>query len=146
MKFRFVDRVHEILPGKSIRGSKTVSLEEYFLLRPSGIRSVFPPMLMVEALFQLGNILIFRTYEDQLALISMFQKIEFYEMLAPGRKLDMEVSIQSRIEDTVKINGKGYIDGTLAIEGIDCTAVLVRAGTLVNPVKYDMMVNSMIEK
>jgi len=138
MKFRFVDRIDQCRPGSFIEGGKVLSLEEYFLLRPQGLKSEFPATLMAEALFQLGNYLIYSTYGDKLGNLVMFDSIEIFEPLKPGQRLDMRVDLISRIDNMVKMDGTGWIDGKIAIQGRGCIASLVDLHRLVNPEKFKL--------
>lgn len=136
MKFRLVDRITACVPDRYITGIKSLSLEEYFLMRPLGVKNEFPPTLMVESLFQLGNYLIYSTYGDKLGNLVMFSSIDIFQPLKAGGVLEMRVDLVSRIDDTVKLDGTGWIDGLVAIRGTGCVASLVDIGRLVNPDKF----------
>lgn len=48
MRWRFIDRVESFEPWKVVRCTKTVSLEEYSLLKPFGLKGTFPSSLAIE--------------------------------------------------------------------------------------------------
>lgn len=48
MRWRFVDRINAFEPWQLIAGCKTVSLEEYLLLKPFGRQGAFPESLVLE--------------------------------------------------------------------------------------------------
>jgi len=58
MKWRFVDRVAEYSPWKSIYGGKAVSFEEYCLLEPLGRTGEFPRSLLIECAVELSSWLV----------------------------------------------------------------------------------------
>ncbi len=136
MKFRFVDKILEVVPHRSIQGIKTLSLEEYFTVRALGARQHFPPTLMAEALFQLGNFLIFKSFGDKLGLLTVFRHISIDRPLVPGESMHMQVALSGVIDDTVRLDGVGHIDGQVAIEGSGCLAKLVDLESLYPPDKF----------
>jgi 3-hydroxymyristoyl/3-hydroxydecanoyl-(acyl carrier protein) dehydratase len=133
-----VDSITGIEPGTSIEGLKAVSLEEYFLQRPTGVKNDFPSTLAIEALFQLGNFLIYRTFPGKLGHITMFRRIAIHDSISAGDVMEMKVELVSVIGDTVLMRGMGRVSGKLVIEGIDCAASLVDAEMLVDVGKFDL--------
>lgn len=140
MKFRFVDQITELKPNQYITGVKTVSLEEYFLQRPLGVKDAYPATLMVESLFQLANFLMFKSF-GKLAMVSMVKHIEIHDLLTSGQAMTMKVEIQSRIDDHVLLNGNGFLDEKKILSGKGCTGTLIDAAKLVNPEKFEMLLN-----
>lgn len=143
MKFRLVDAISDVSPNRFITGEKALSLEEFFLLRPSGHANIFPQTLMAEALFQLSNFLIFKSFEGKLGHLVMFKSIAFHGTMKPGDILSMRADITQVIDDAVMLSGTGRINGKLVIEGTDCVAKLIDIGMLVNPVKFDTLFNNL---
>jgi 3-hydroxymyristoyl/3-hydroxydecanoyl-(acyl carrier protein) dehydratase len=143
MKFRLVDKITEYSPHRFITGEKALSLEEFFLLRPLGHQKILPPTLMAEALFQLSNFLIFKSFGTKLGHLVMFEKIHFHGTMQPGDVLAMRVDMTRVIDDAVMLNGSGSIDGKVAIEGFGCIAKLIEIETLVNPVKFEILFNNL---
>ncbi len=143
MKFRLVDRINGCEPGQFIKGEKSLSLEEYFLLRPAGFSGVFPPTLMAEAFFQLSNFLIFRSFPGRLGYLVMFKKIEFSGYMHPGDTMEMRVDMVSAIDDTAVFKGEGTVNGITVIKGHDFMAQMVDAEKLLNPVKYARLYDSL---
>ncbi|MCK5683099.1 hypothetical protein KAJ27_03225 [bacterium] len=139
MKFRLVDRITDYQENKFIKGVKTVSLEEYFLHRPHGIKNLFPPTLACETLFQLANFLIFKSFPSKLGLLVMFRKIHFPTPVKAGDVINLTVRIKSIIEDQVMLDGVGFVGEKLVIEGKGCVAKLIDIEKLINPEKYSML-------
>ncbi len=136
MKFRFVDKILRYKENEYIEGLKAVSLEEYLLLRQIDVKEGFPETLMIEAIFQLGNFLIYKSFHNKLALLTMFDKINVQHSLAPGDVMSMRVNIVSVIDDSVRLNGAGYVNETEVITGEGCIGRLVDIETLYDPDAY----------
>ncbi len=143
MKFRFVDQILSYQVHHFIVGTKAVSLEEYFLSRPLGFKDYFPPTLMIESLFQLGNFLIFKSFQNKLAYITMFNRIDIQRPLTKGEVMQMRVELTGHIEDTVKLNGRCHVDDETVLKGSGCIAKLVNVEQLVNPDKYTILFESL---
>lgn len=139
MKFRFVDAITKVVPGRTIEGVKAVSLEEYFLLRPAGLKMDFPPTLLAESLFQLANFLIHASFPGRLGLIVLFERIEWPGSVQAGDVVRLTVDLASRIDEACVLEGRGSVNGRTVVEGRRCTAKLVDASTLVDPDQYDRM-------
>ncbi len=58
MRFYFVDRITEIVPGKSIRGHKNVSMAEPYFATHFPRFPVLPGVILIEAMAQLAGLLI----------------------------------------------------------------------------------------
>ena len=59
-----VDRVEQILPGQSITAIKAVSMNEGFFQGHFPGNPVFPGVLQIEAMAQIGGILVLNTVPD----------------------------------------------------------------------------------
>ena len=139
MKFRFVDKILGYKEHEYIEGLKAVSLEECLLLKQMDIKEGFPETLMIESIFQLGNFLIYKSFHNKLALLTMFDKIEVQRALAPGDIMTMRVNIDSVIDNSVRLNGIGYVYETKVISGEGCIGRLVDIETLYDPDAYDAL-------
>lgn len=139
MKFRFVDKITALSEGQYICGIKAVSLEESFLARPLGMKSDLPPSLMAEALFQLGNFLIYSTFKTRIGVLAMFGRIEIPGTLKMGEIMSMRVEIIGIIDDSVRLSGCGYVDDRLVIRSENCIARLTEIDRLYNPAKFELL-------
>ena len=139
MKFRFVDRIIDLRENEYIVGIKSVSLTEYFLQRPLGLKHDFPSSLMAECLFQLGNFLIYKTFGNKLALLTMFKRIDFFDTLKKGDVMTMRVDMLSTIDDSVKLKGEGFVGERKVISSSDCIGKLIDLEELYNPEKFALL-------
>jgi len=145
MKFRFVDKIIRYKEADYIEGLKVVSLEEYFLLNKLGCRNYFPQTLMAECLFQLANFLIFKTFKSKLAILTMFERIEFKRALGPGDIMRMRVQLDSTIEENIMLSGVGHVDGEEVIVGSGCLGVLINIEKLYDPDHYNQIFNNLYQ-
>jgi 3-hydroxyacyl-[acyl-carrier-protein] dehydratase len=85
--FLFVDRITELEPDKRIVGIKNVSFSERYLsAERRGERAALPPVILTEAIAQVGAILILSKPEnrDRLPLFTGIERIRFAERFTPA--------------------------------------------------------------
>jgi 3-hydroxyacyl-[acyl-carrier-protein] dehydratase len=117
--FLMVDRVTEIIGFESIKGYKNITINEHMFQGHFPKAPVFPGVLILEALAQLGAILILRKFppERRMAYFTGIEKARFKRVVLPGDRLDMEVKIIRDREIFVVMEGKAFVDGQLAAQG-----------------------------
>jgi 3-hydroxyacyl-[acyl-carrier-protein] dehydratase len=126
MKFRMVDRILDWSPRRVIRGTKTVSFEEYQLRGPLGDGPCLPESLLVECLFQLGNwLIVLSTDFAQMGMVTRFEEIRFAGRLGPGRRLTMEVEARSWRDDGIVLDGRATDGQQVIAAGRGCLALPV---------------------
>ncbi len=145
MKFRFVDKITSIKKNKTIEGLKTASFEEISLMRKIGIKKSFPPTLMAEAVFQLGNFLIYKSFKNKLAYLIMFNRIRIHKSLRPGDVMTMRVDLASVIDDCVKLDGVGCVGDKIVIEGDGCIGKLIDIERLWDPAKFEILFRNLYQ-
>jgi 3-hydroxymyristoyl/3-hydroxydecanoyl-(acyl carrier protein) dehydratase len=134
MKFRMVDRILDWEARKSIRGSKTVSFEEYQLKATFGEEPRLPECLIMESLLQLGNWLIMLSSDfSQMGLVIRTQEIAFTDSLRPGEHLEMEVRVRSYRSDGIVFDGRAMSQDRLIAAGQGCLAAPVELRDYYNP-------------
>ncbi len=119
--FVLVDRVTEILPGKSIRGHKMVSSNEPWVQGHFPGRPIMPGVLVIEALAQIGGILAYATEPFDKATSLMYflgvDKAKFRHAVTPGDRLDLFVEVVHHRSNVWKLRGEATVDGTLCAQG-----------------------------
>ena len=93
--FLMVDRVDELVPGKSAKCVKAVSGNEWYFLGHFAQKKVMPGVLIVEALAQAGGIALL-TLEDmrgKLAFLGKITNARFHAPVVPGDLLELESEI-----------------------------------------------------
>ncbi|MBF0501030.1 MAG: 3-hydroxyacyl-ACP dehydratase FabZ [Candidatus Riflebacteria bacterium] len=103
MRFYFVDRLTDIVPGKSIRGYKNVSMAEPYFATHFPQFPVLPGVIIIEAMAQLAGLLIESVAttdgRSKKALLSIVDKVKFKRMVRPGDRLDLSAEIVVLDED-----------------------------------------------
>jgi 3-hydroxyacyl-[acyl-carrier-protein] dehydratase len=122
--FLLVDRVTEVNGYVSIKGYKNITYNEAMFQGHFPQKSVFPGVLIIEAMAQLGAILIFRRFpeEDRLAFFAGIDKARFKRPVIPGDRLDLEVTVTRDRGNFVVMEGKAYVDGVVAASAISAIA------------------------
>jgi 3-hydroxyacyl-[acyl-carrier-protein] dehydratase len=119
--FVMVDRVIEVLPGKSIRGHKGVTYNEPWFPGHFPQRPIMPGVLILESLAQIGGILAYASEPfDPTSNLMFFlgiDKAKFRHTVVPGDRLDLYVEVVHHRSNVWKLRGEASVDGTLCAEG-----------------------------
>ena len=93
--FLLVDAVTEHVEGKYIKGYKNVTMNEHYFQGHFPNRPLMPGVLQLEAMAQLGGILISHLPEGKgkLAVFAGIDKVRFRQMVTPGDQLEMHCEL-----------------------------------------------------
>ncbi len=117
--FLLVDRIEEFSPGQMAKGYKCVSANEMQFLGHFPNKSIFPGVLIVEALAQVGAIAMLTAEENKgkLALFGGIKQAKFREQVVPGDILHLEAEIVRMVGNSAGIGkGKATVNGKTACE------------------------------
>jgi 3-hydroxyacyl-[acyl-carrier-protein] dehydratase len=129
--FILVDRVTEHVQGKRIKGYKNVTINEPFFQGHFPGDPIMPGVLQLEALAQLGVILLSQMPQGQgkLAVFAGMNDVRFRRMVIPGDRFDMECELVKLRPPIGKMACKAYVDGELTVEVEIICSLLDRSST-----------------
>jgi 3-hydroxyacyl-[acyl-carrier-protein] dehydratase len=116
--FLLIDKVVEIVPGKSVTAIKNVTMNEYFFPGHFPQEPVMPGVLIVEAMAQAGAVALLSMpeYKGKTAYFGAINNVKFRKKVIPGDTLRLEVEF-IKLKSSAGI-GKGiaYVGDTKAAE------------------------------
>ncbi|MBF0464034.1 MAG: beta-hydroxyacyl-ACP dehydratase [Nitrospirae bacterium] len=100
MRFLLIDRIVEVIPGKSIKGIKNVAMSEDFLEFHFPRNPVMPGVMLIESFVQLAGWLVGATSEfKEWFLPEQIEKAKFYSFALAGDQVELEVTLTNRDEN-----------------------------------------------
>lgn len=121
MRYILLDRITSLEPPDRALGLKCVSLSDDVFVDHFPGHPVMPGVLILEALAQLGGVLIEATMRqrgrsDLHALLTMVDRARFRTMVRPGDRLELEAHGMNATEDGGRVRGVAKLDGVVASE------------------------------
>lgn len=126
--FLLVDRILELVPEKSARGYKNVTINEEFFEGHFPGHAVMPGVLVCEAMAQVGGVLLLSKTgnEGKLAYFGGMDKVRFRKPVLPGDVLVTDVELITTKANIGKVKAFARIDGEVACEGEFTFALIER--------------------
>ncbi len=125
--FLLVDRIVEYDGESRMVGIKNVSFNEPFFEGHFPEHPVMPGVLVVEALAQVGVILLFIADENRSSKLVYFSGIDncrFRQPVVPGDQLRLQVTAIKRRGNYFKMKGEALVEGALVAEAeLSCAIV-----------------------
>ena len=117
--FLMVDRIIELTPERVV-GVKNVSINEDLFRGHFPNQPIFPGVLQVEAMAQVGGVLVLSQFEDPENYLTYFMKmdnVKFRKMVVPGDTLVFELTYLSPYRRGIAhMLGKAYVNGELVLK------------------------------
>ena len=120
--FVMVDRILDIEEGKSITGLKNVTINEPFFQGHFPAEPVFPGVLVMEGLAQVGAILAYKsipgTIGTKLVYFTGMDKVRFRKVVKPGDQLILKQEIIRLKARLSKMQAGAFVNGELVAEAV----------------------------
>ena len=118
--FLLVDKI-TYRDDKTVTGIKNVTMNEPFFQGHFPGDPIMPGVLQIEAMAQVGGLLVLNTVPDPENYITLFlrvDKVKFKRKVVPGDTLIMRMTLLEPMRRGIALMyGEGYVGDTLAIEG-----------------------------
>ena len=125
--FLLVDRILETDGSTRMVGLKNVTINEPFFQGHFPDHPVMPGVLLVEALAQVGVILLLHNDPDRnskLVYFSGIDKCRFRQPVVPGDQLTIEVDVLKQRDRYYKMKGQASVEDVVAVEAeLSCSVV-----------------------
>jgi beta-hydroxyacyl-ACP dehydratase FabZ len=125
--FLLVDRILDTDNQTYMVGLKNVTINEPFFQGHFPDHPVMPGVLLVEALAQVGVVLLLtgdQSRNSKLVYFSGIDKCRFRQPVFPGDQLRIEVSVLKKRDRYFKMRGQALVDGNLVVEAeLSCSLV-----------------------
>jgi 3-hydroxyacyl-[acyl-carrier-protein] dehydratase len=121
VRYLLIDRIERLEPPTLATAVKCVSLADDVFVDHFPGHPVMPGALIVEALAQLGGVLVEATMrergrDDLHALLTMVDRAKFRRLVRPGDKMILEAQLITAREEGGQVRGTATVDGQLAAE------------------------------
>ena len=130
--FLLVDRITRIEEGRSIEGMKNVTINEPFFQGHFPGHPIMPAVLIIEAMAQVGGLLLLNSVEDPNQKLMYFMGIDgakFRRPVVPGDQLRFVLTLLKLRKGTSKMRGEAFVDDQLVAEAELLATVVDRRST-----------------
>lgn len=128
--FLLVDYIEELEPGKRIVGVKNVTMNEPFFPGHFPGAPVMPGVLIIEAMAQVGAVMVLREIPDRSKKLVYFMGIDqarFRQPVVPGNQLRMVVEVIKMRARHGKLRGEAFVGEKLVAEAEILSSIVDRS-------------------
>jgi 3-hydroxyacyl-[acyl-carrier-protein] dehydratase len=128
--FLLVDYIEELEPGKRVVGIKNVTINEPFFPGHFPGAPVMPGVLIVEAMAQVGAVMVMRDLPDREKKLVYFMGIDqarFRQPVVPGNQLRMVLEVLKMKARVGKLRGEAFVNGKLVAEAEILSSIVDRS-------------------
>ena len=114
--YLMIDFVDEVIPGKSAKGYKDLTADEWFFKVHWPGDPNMPGMLQIESLVQMCalSLLTMPDHKGKLVYLIAADKIKLQKKIIPNDRLIIETKVNSYSRGIAKCQGKGEVNSKLA--------------------------------
>jgi 3-hydroxyacyl-[acyl-carrier-protein] dehydratase len=111
--YLLIDKITDIIPGKSSKGYKNFTMNEWFFPTHYEDEPIVPGMLQIESLVQvfIMTFLILPEYKGKKTNFLGANNIKFSRHIIPGDRLDIEAELKSIRRGIATGYAQGFVDG-----------------------------------
>ncbi len=127
--FLLVDRILDLVPQEHVVGIKNVSMNEPFFQGHFPGQPVMPGVLIIEAMAQVGGILLLNTESEpskKMVFFTGLDNVRWRKTVTPGDTVRFEVDMLAFRRSMCKMQGRAFVDGELACEAELMAAIVDR--------------------
>jgi UDP-3-O-[3-hydroxymyristoyl] N-acetylglucosamine deacetylase / 3-hydroxyacyl-[acyl-carrier-protein] dehydratase len=117
--FLLVDRIIDFEEGKRIVGLKNVTINEPFFVGHFPGHPIMPGVLIIEAMAQVGGLLLMDTIEnpeDKIVYFMSLDNVKWRRPVVPGDQIRFELELLQVRGRTCRMKGTGSVDGQVVAE------------------------------
>ena len=114
-----VDRILDLEPGVRAVGTKNVTINEEFFLGHFTEHPVMPGVLILEAMAQVGRILLHASHDPPPSggwRIARIEGARFRRPVGPGDCLRLEVELAGQTDSAWTLRGRAFVEEVLVAE------------------------------
>jgi 3-hydroxyacyl-[acyl-carrier-protein] dehydratase len=135
MRFNLVDRIVEVIPGRSLRAVKNLTLGEEYLADHFPTFPVMPGVLMLQTLVEAGAWLLRLSDDFRYSVIVLREarNVKFGTFMEPGRRMEITAELVDRQGPLAVFKGKAEAGGNATVSArltLECSNLGDRHPTL----------------
>jgi 3-hydroxyacyl-[acyl-carrier-protein] dehydratase len=134
MRWKLLDRIVELEPGRRALGVWGVSYDAATLERPDARAATLPRVLVLESIGQLASwLVIASTGFARRPVMGSFDRAVFARDLFPGERVTVEAELHRLYDTAGLVSGRALVDGEVVAEVARATCGLLPLEELEDP-------------